>query len=370
MRSLGSAVAVVAASAAVVVAGCGSSDTETAATGASGESTGGEQVELTFASYIGEAAPQSQALEWWADQVEQRSDGRITVKSYYQESLLKAADLLGGVADGRADIGYISNAYYPAELPLASVVEVPFTTSNAEAQARALKDLYDANEEFQEEWDAQNVRPLLFPAIGSNIVGARDAVEALGDLDGKSIRGLGLINEALQKVGANPVAIAAPEIYESLQRGVIDGYSGFAFEVIPALKLQEVAPHVTDTGLGEYTSAIIIMNDDTYQSLPDDLRAVVDEVSDEAVERSLELLKEAEDATCDAITEAGGAVTRLSDADIEAWKDAVGESLVDEWISQNGSREFYDAYVDLVRGYESDSDYVAGAERCAERDAP
>lgn len=337
-------------------AGCGSP-------GAGDEN---KSVELNFASYIGQSAPQSQAAEWWADQVEKRSDGRIKVKSTYQEALLKAADILGGVSDGRADLGYISNAYYPAELPLSSVIEVPFTTANAEAQARALQELYATSSEFQAEWSKQGARPLYFPAIGSNIIATRKPMKSVSDLSGKSIRGLGLINSALKEVGANPVAIAAPEIYEALQRGVIDGFSGFAFEVIPALKLQEVAPYVLDSGLGEYTAAIVIMNEKKYESLPQDLQTIVDQVSKEVVQKSIELLEQSEDTTCKAIKDTGGAVTRLSQSDVAKWKATMGNTLVDGWAEDRGSSNFYNSYVNLVKKYDSQSDYVPGVERCAD----
>ena len=344
----------------LLLAACGSGESD-------GSTSPGESkpVELRFASYIGEAAPQSQSVEWWAREVSSRSHGTIKVKSFYNESLLKGTEILPGVAQGRADLGYMANAYFPAELPLTSVVEVPFTNSNAVAQSQALMDLYENDATYAKEWEQQGVHVLYFPVLGGNVLGTREHVTSLADLKGKSIRGLGLVNEALVGVGANAVALTAAEIYEAVQRKVVDGFSGFAFEVIPALKLQEVASNITDTGLGEYAASVIVMDLEVYKGLSQEQRAVVDEVSREAFDQSVALLVKVEDTTCKAIKAAGGSITRLNDADIAKWRDAIGSKLVDKWSSERGSRRFYEAYVALVKKYASESDYVPGVERCA-----
>ncbi|MEX2373113.1 MAG: hypothetical protein WD800_04865, partial [Dehalococcoidia bacterium] len=56
-----------------------------------------ETYNLQFASYIGQGAAQSKAQEWWADEIEKRTDGRVTIEFFYQGSLLPATDILRGV---------------------------------------------------------------------------------------------------------------------------------------------------------------------------------------------------------------------------------------------------------------------------------
>src|SRR5215208_2810822 len=149
---------------------------------------------LKLASYIGKGAAQSKAIEWWADEVEKRSNGRVKIRIFYQGALLPAADIMRGIAEGRADLGYMANAYHPAELPLSSVVGVPFITSNAEAQMRTFQHLYENNEAFRSEWEKQGLHVLFFHPLSENIVGMREPVKSVADFKGKSIRGLGYIN--------------------------------------------------------------------------------------------------------------------------------------------------------------------------------
>jgi TRAP-type C4-dicarboxylate transport system substrate-binding protein len=328
---------------------------------------------LQFASYIGAGTAKSKAQEWWADEVERRTDGRVKVEFFYQGALLPATDILRGVADGRAQLGYVANAYHPAELPLSSVVGVPFVTSNAEAQMRTFQELYDTNDAFRAEWEGQGVHVLFFNPLSENILGMREPVDGLDGLKGKSIRGLGYVNQVLEIIEANPVAIAAPEIYEALLRGTLDGYSGFAFEVVTALKLHEVAPHTIATGTGNYVFAATPITKSLWDGMPEDIRTAITEVSTEYMAKVSEILAQTEDEVCAVIKASGGKVSVLSEEDHQAIRDAVGNSINQLWIDDVSSRgidaeAFFSAYTERLKRHEAEVSYVSGVKRCAEAD--
>jgi TRAP-type C4-dicarboxylate transport system substrate-binding protein len=336
-----------------------------------GPASAQETYNLKFASYIGKGAAQSKAIEWWADEVSKRTNGRVKIRIFYQGALLPAADIMKGVADGRADFGYIANAYHPAELPLSSVVGVPFVTSNAEAQMRTFQDLYENNAAFKNEWEKQGLHVLFFHPLSENIVGMRQPVKSVDDFKGKSIRGLGYINQVLEIIGANPVAIAAPEIYEALQRATIDGYSGFAFEVVTALKLNEVAPHTIATGTGNYVFAATPITKALWEKMPADIKTVLTDVSREYTQKVIEILKQTEDEVCAAIKAKGGTVNVLSDADVQKIRVAIGDTINKRWISDASARgvdagAFFADYTKRLAKFEKEASYVSGVKRCAE----
>lgn len=325
---------------------------------------------LKFASYIGKGAAQSKAIEWWAQEVQRRTNDRVKIRIFYQGALLPAADTMKGIADGRADLGYMANAYHPAELPLSSVVGVPFVTSNAEAQMRTFQELYEKNTAFRSEWDKQGLHVLFFHPLSENIVGMREPVKSVDDFKGKSIRGLGYINQVLEIIGANPVAIAAPEIYEALQRKTLDGYSGFAFEVVTALKLNEVAPHTIATGTGNYVFAATPITKSLWAKMPDDIKTVLTDVSREYMIKIVEILRETEDEVCAAIKGKGGTVSVLSDADIAKIRGQVGEKINQRWVADASARgvdaaSFFQDYTKTLAKYEKEATYVSGVKRCA-----
>jgi TRAP-type C4-dicarboxylate transport system substrate-binding protein len=335
-------------------------------------STSAQEFKLQFASYIGDTAAQSRAQEWWADEVEKRSAGRVSVDFFYRGSLLGARDMLQGVGDGRASMGYVANAYHPAELPLSTIVGVPFMTSNAEAQMRTFMDLYENNSDFREEWRSKNVHVLFFNPLSENILGTREQISGVDDLKGMRIRGLGYVNNVLDAVGANPIAIAATEIYEGMLRNTLDGYSGFAFEVVTALKLQEVAPHTTATGTGNYVFAATPINLDLWESMPEDIQSILTEVSMEYQGKVAEFLAMTEDEVCKTILDSGGTVTVFSDADVAKIRDAVGPSIIADWIDTVNSsgvdaEKFLSEYKEKLAMYETQVEYVPGVQRCANR---
>ncbi|APH73485.1 hypothetical protein BSQ44_20500 [Aquibium oceanicum] len=329
------------------------------------------EYDLQFASYIGKGAAQSRAQEWWAQEVEKRTDGRVHVEFFYQGSLLPATDILQGVADGRASLGYVANAYHPAELPLSSVVGVPFMTSNAEAQMLTFTELYERNEAFRDEWESKGVHVMFFNPLSENIVGMRENDTTLEGMKGKSIRGLGYVNQVLQAIGANPVAIAAPEIYEALLRGTLDGYSGFAFEVVPALKLHEVAPYTFATGTGNYVFAATPITKSLWDGMPDDLKSIINEVNAEYTSKVIEILTQTEDEVCRTIKESGGSVSVLSPEETETIREAVGDSIEKKWIEEASARgapaaEFLEDYKATLAKHEAEATYVSGVKRCAD----
>ena len=117
------------------------------ACGSGAQNASGEEVfKLKLASYQAPGAAEPLATEKWANQIEDATDGRVQIEFFYQEGLLPGAETLQGVADGRADLGYIADSYYPAQLPLTNIAGLPFMTSSPEAQGRTFIELYKDNE--------------------------------------------------------------------------------------------------------------------------------------------------------------------------------------------------------------------------------
>lgn len=342
-----------------------------AACGGVGSASG--EYELRFASYNVPTAAESVTSKQWAADVEDATDGRVTVEFFYQETLLRGDDTLQGVADGRADMGYIADAYYPAELPLTNVAGVPFVTKNAEAQGRAFMELYENNEALRSEWQALGVHVLTWAPVPPNIVAMKEPVDSLGDLEGEKIRGYGYVSEALDIAGASAVGISQSEVYEGLQRGVLDGTSGASLDIAADRDYQEVAPHFVDVNYGNYAVTANVISLQTWESMPEDIQDAITEVSEKYLDTYLGNLAELEDAACDELLDAGGDVTLLDEADTEQWRDEAGAAIEETWAddvtaaTEEDPDAFYEAYTDALERHESDSDYRPAIERCADR---
>ena len=329
---------------------------------------------LKFASYNVPDAAEAQTTAEWAKDVAEATDGRVKIEFFYQESLLSGVETLPGVADGRADMGYIADAYYPAELPLTTVAGIPFVTSNAEAQGRAFVDLYANNEALTAEWENQGVHVLTWAPVPSNIVAVKEPMVSLDDLEGRKIRGYGYVSQALEAAGASAVGISQSEVYEGLQRGVLDGTSGASLDIAADRDYQEVAPHFVDVNSGNYAMTANVINRSVWESMPEGIQDAITEVSAGYLDDYLARLDKVEQAACDELLDAGGDVTLLPESETRAWAEQTGPQIQNQWAEAVASsaggadaEAFYEAYSSTLESYEAESDYESAMERCAER---
>ncbi|MHA7140407.1 C4-dicarboxylate TRAP transporter substrate-binding protein [Arthrobacter sp. Sr33] len=355
--------AAVLATAALLLTACGGGD--------QGSGAGGETFELKLASYQPPTAAEPTATEQWAERIEEETDGRVSIEFFYQEALLPGAETLQGVADGRADMGYIADAYYPAQLPLTNVAGLPFVTESPEAQGKAFAQLYKENEAFKAEWDAQGVHVLTWAPVPPNVVAVKEKAESLKDLEGQQIRAIGYSGPAFEMAGMSPVAISQSEVYEALQRGVLSGTSGGSFDILTDRDYQEVAPHFMDLNSGNYAVTMNVINQDIWDSMPEDIQGIINEASADYTEIYIEALAEQETAACEELIDAGGTVTILTDEQTADWEAEAKPAVLEQWMDDASSNSdadpqaFYDAYTAVLSELEADATYEPALQRCA-----
>lgn len=340
------------------------------------EASGDAEFTIRFSSIFGPESGLQQQLDWYMDEVEKRTDGRVAFERFYAASLLGASETLAGIAEGRAEAGYLVPAYAPADLPLWNVTFVPTEGANPEAIARAQADMAENNEALMGEYEDAGIKMLVYNMIADlGTIATPDPITDVSELEGLDIRALGYLANALQLRGINPVVVEAQETYESIERGVIDGAGGFAIDVLTSEGLEEVSPWMTKIDIGGWVGAGLAINADFYEQLPDDVKQVMDEVGDEFYDQALQILMDVEEAACDTLLEAGGGVTVLPEEQSAAWREDIGDSLWELWRSDAASSGASEEQISSVQQawrentekYAAQSEYESGLDRCAER---
>lgn len=329
----------------------------------------GAEYVLHYTTYSSSTSDQSKSVQRWANEVERLTDGAVTVVFHYSQSLVDADEAVRAILDGRADIAQVGSIYAASDLSMYTVIELPFQTQNPEAHMNAIQRLYEESPEYRDDFDRQNVR-LLFPLpLGTVLMGLNNAAESPADLSGRSIRSGGLTSEVLLTSGVNPVAMTATDIYESMERGIVDGYTALALANLSTFGLTSVSPFVVDPGIGAYSSSIVVINEELYQSMPPEYQEALDEASEKGIQFGLEEMEAAGTVACEELTESGTQFSSFTDEDIEAW--AGRQTIEEEWVARYEQRGYdaqsvLDDYRSIVADEETKSDFQDPLVACME----
>ena len=233
------------------------------------------EVDMNFAHFMPAGSWQNQELfSGWAQAVEEQSGGRIKVTIFPAQTLGKAPAGYDNAKNGVADIAWTVQGYTAGRFPLSHIVELPGLFETAQVGSCAFQKLYDSGA-LDKEYDETHV--LFVHTHGQGHLHTRGkAVTTLADLKGLKIRRpTAVIGKLLEELGAEPVGMPAPRIYESMQRGTIDGYM-LPWEAVKGFRVYEVSDHHTEFGF--YSLAFVLtMNKAKYDGLPPDLKQVIDD---------------------------------------------------------------------------------------------
>ena len=358
------------------IAGALALSTSLAACG--GDDGGAEASEsrtLSFGYHTGEQTPIGQVWAWWMDEVEKRTDGSLTFDAYWDGTLVKGPDIVDSLTDGRVDVSQVMPTLYTTTFPVTSVHELPFQSSNSPAVSEAMAEMAsDEDGPVAKEFADKGLRPLAWAIGGSSALGTKDPVETVDDLKGMRIRGNDRSSKVMGAAGANIINMELAEVYGSLDRGLIDGVYGVPFGFVGPLKYAEVVNNFTDTGMGVASANALSMSQELWDSLTDEQREVIEEVSAEVPGKIQEFDAKYDEISCQTVTEAGAKLNVLDEAEVEKLKDAGFDQVYAEWRdAANDAGADADAvlaeYQEDVKAAEANyPDYKTGVASCVDAD--
>jgi len=231
------------------------------------------------------AMPPSTLLGPWCDKIAKDSNNKMKCQIYPAMQLGGTPpQLIDQARDGIADIVWTLPGYTAGRFPLMEVFELPFMTNSAESASRAAWDYYSqvGAREFP------GIKALAINVHDEGYVHSREKqIKTMADFKGLKMRApTRQTNKLLGALGASPVAMPLPALPDALSKGVIDGFL-LPWEVIPSVKAHEMVKYHSETDPASralYTATFILaMNQKRYESLPPDLKKVIDDNSGAAL---------------------------------------------------------------------------------------
>jgi TRAP-type C4-dicarboxylate transport system substrate-binding protein len=295
------------------------------------------QTVLTTSSWVPPGHAITLAQKEWCELVEKNSKNKIRC-NHLPRAVAAPPGSFDAVKNGLADVSFTVHGYTPGRFVHTQMAEFPFLGDSAEAVSVAFNRVAFRNPEILKEHEG--VKVLAFFTHGPGIVfNTKRPVTKLEDLQGLKWRvGGGMVNEISKVLGMNVTLKPAPESYELLSGGVMDG-TLFPAESIEAFKLDKLVKHATVFPGGLYnTSFVFMMNPAKYDKMSPEEKKAVDDASGEVAARMMGRSWDKFDRRAYAIMQANNVQVVKADAKFVADVKAKTSQLEAKWVKDSEAK--------------------------------
>lgn len=284
----------------------------------------------------------SRVITPWMEKIEKESGRRLKFQGFPSMQMGGApSQLYDQARDGVVDVIWSLAGYTPGRFPRSEAFELPFFTYDAQGSSRAAWEYIAsyASDEFRE------VKLLACHTHGLNVLHMKSKlITKAADLRGQKVRGpTRKATQILSAVGAIPVGMPLPAIPDALSKGVIEG-AIIPWDTVPSAKLDELTKFHTEfpKGMQGFNNSFqfLVMNKARYDSLPADLKKVIDQNSGADVSAMYGREIEAKDPMVRAAAlEHGHTVHVMGMAEAEEFR-RLTDPIVSGWVKEMNDKGF------------------------------
>lgn len=330
----------------LILAACGRPDPNSGSTSDSGNSDGDSTYKIRLPHLVSEEQSSHVAALDFKEKLEKESDGQIEVEIYPNGSLFGSdREAIEAVQLGNVEMTI------PAVAPLASfndhfmVFDLPFLFNDNEAAYRALDG--EVGDTLMKELEEKNLKGLAFGENGfRHMSNNKGPVTQPSDLKGLKFRTLEnpLHTDTFKAFGANASPFAFGELYTALQQGTYDAMES-PISLYYLNKFYEVQSDLTLTG-HVYAATILLMNNDFYNSLSENLQEIVTNAAEEYSTEQRKIAQQQDKEFMDTLKDLGMKIHEMEPEQRELFRKAtesvyekytpiIGEDLVEKARAAN-----------------------------------
>jgi len=293
-------------------------------------------ITLTYSNFFPPKHVQSILGQQWCDEVKKRTDGKIVVQYYPGQTLTKAKQVYDGVVTGLSDVGMCLFAYTKGRFPVIEAVDLPVGYTSGVQATKVVNDVYN---EFKPK-ELTDTKVMYLHAHGAGLLHTKGvAVKSMEDFKGLKFRGHGTSAQVIKALGGTPVSLPMPELYQSLQKGIVQG-ALYPIEVNKGWRMGEVTDFLTMSQSIAYTSSFyVVMNNNKWNKIPADLQKIITQINKEWIVKHGLAWDESDRIGLEYFKSLGHEVIELSDAESSRWKKTIAP-VIDDYISKMDKKGF------------------------------
>ncbi|QIE42047.1 TRAP transporter substrate-binding protein [Meridianimarinicoccus aquatilis] len=291
--------------------------------------------------------------------VEAASNGAIEVELFIGTQLCSnGAECLQGVADGSIDIFISTSGGAAGIFPYVQVLDLPYLMAGDRVAETVLQgDFVRTMRDMALEDSAGTIRLMTIGNTGGwrNFANTQRRVQSPSDLEGLKMRTVvaDLPQELVKALGASPTPIPWPELFTSLQTGVVEGTKNGITDIM-GMKFPDAGLQYVTLDGHAYMGALWWMSNDRFMSMPEDLRRVVNDGFYQLQQATFASPKRKSIAAYEAFVEGGGDLYVPTPEEKEMFRDAAAP--VYDWFKANvdGGEAIFTALTDAVASAEEE----------------
>ena len=362
---------------ALVAAACGGTDDTTTTTAA--PTTTAAAAETTTTEAEATETTEAEAMDWgeptaitlghpfpeqhpihqgawlpWSEEIAETTGGVITIEFHPGQALAAAPATFENTVIGGQDLGWALQGYHAGLFQATEVVEQPFQFTSAEQATRTLWDLYDEYPELRDEYSDVKLLGLWTHDIGDFWLGEKEVL-VLEDFAGLNLRfPTRMMGNFITEAGASAVGMPAPQIFDSLSTGVIDGLS-IAISGLQSFQLYDELTYGAECNC--YVGAqYLVMNMDTWDGLTPDTQKLLMDTAREYSYTAGEVYDGAYERVKVLAAEAGIITNVIAGDELDRWHE-VGATVTANWIAEQEeqgvpAQEMFDRMQEIKADYE------------------
>ncbi|QGM80569.1 sialic acid TRAP transporter substrate-binding protein SiaP [Otariodibacter oris] len=288
--------------------------------------------DLKFGMVAGPSSNEYKAVEFFANEVKDKSAGKIDVSIYPSAQLGDDRVMMKQLKDGALDFTLGESARFQIFYPEAEVFALPYMIPDFDTAKKALFETNFGKGLLKKIDDDLGMTVLADAYNGTRQTTSNRAINSIDDMKGLKIR---VPNAATnlafaQYVGAAPTPMAFSEVYLALQTNSVDGQEN-PLPTIEAQKFYEVQKYLALTN-HILNDQLYLVSNETMADLPEDLQKVVKDAAEKAAEYHTKLFTDGEESLIAFFKDNGVTVTT---PDLKPFKAAL-QPYYDEYLNKNG----------------------------------